>query len=54
MKKMPILALLITTGLAGMASTTLTVAVLQLYIDGATYDSATETWVVTTTDPFDL
>lgn len=54
MKKTATLALLVTVGLAGMASTALAIPVLQLYIDGATYDSVTETWVITTTDPFDL
>ena len=30
------------------------VPVLQIYIDGATYDTATETWVITGTDVFNI
>jgi len=42
------LALLLMTGTAR------AIPVLQLYIDGATYDSTTQTWVIDTTDSFDL
>ncbi len=37
-----------------MATPAWAIPALQLYIEGATYDSFTETWVVTTADPFKL
>src|SRR3990172_2100855 len=37
-----------------MATSAWAIPALQLYIEGATYDSFTETWVVTTADPFKL
>jgi hypothetical protein len=46
-----------TAGLLGglaLANTAGAIPGLQLYLEGATYDTGSETWVLTTTDPFKL
>lgn len=46
--------LIIGAALAGLPSDAYAIPALQLYIEGSTYDSTTETWVVNTGSPFKL
>jgi hypothetical protein len=53
MKTKPlIVALLTAITIHGTVSKTFAIPELQMYIEGATYDSGTETWTITTDDPF--
>jgi hypothetical protein len=46
--------LILATGLIGLGDNAFAIPTLQIYIEGATYDALTETWVITTANPFKL
>lgn len=54
LKRMFILASVAITGFVGMTGTALAIPALQLFIEGATYDAVTQTWVISTGGSFKL
>lgn len=50
--KQLLIALLSLIAVSGTVHNAFAVPVLQMYIEGATYDSNTDTWTITTDDPF--